>query len=449
MDDSTLNNLKAAYLLTPQNTALLAVLLDAYLARGEAEAGYALLAQQGDVNVEDLQQRRLMARVCVAARHCEESLRYLTDDAPETLILKARALVELGRNAEAGQAYARAVALNPALEDKSLEARFTGQVRETVFEREGRPRLRVIANDDTAALEATRLVEPEIERITFADVGGLDEVKEQIRRKIILPFQKPSLFQRFRKKAGGGVLLYGPPGCGKTMLARATAGECNARFHNVAIADVLDMYIGESERKLHAIFEEARRTAPSIVFFDEIEALGGKRQYSREATSAKLVSQFLAEMDGFAQNNAGVLVMGATNVPWAVDPAFRRPGRFDRVQFVPPPDRGARDTILELLLRDRPLASEIDTPFLVQHTSGFSGADLRNLVETAVEQAIEESIDHEREVPLSDAHLRGALKTVKPTTLEWLTSARNYARYANESGQYDEVLAFLDKHGRS
>jgi SpoVK/Ycf46/Vps4 family AAA+-type ATPase len=256
------------------------------------------------------------------------------------------------------------------------------------------------------------------------------------------------LFQRFKKRAGGGILLYGPPGCGKTLLARATAGEVDAAFYAVAIADVLDMYIGESERKLHALFEKARRDAPAVLFFDEVEALGGKRQYTREATSSKLVSQFLAEMDGFAQNNAGVLILGATNVPWAVDPAFRRPGRFDRVVFIPPPDRDARRNILEQLLAARPSDGAVDARFLAEHTSGFSGADLRELVETAVDEAIEESVAEGREVPLTMAHLKTALADRKPTTVEWLTTARNYARYANESGQYDEVLKFLEVHGK-
>ena len=284
--------------------------------------------------------------------------------------------------------------------------------------------------------------------MTFSDVGGLDELKEQIRRKIILPFQKPSLFERFKKKVGGGILMFGPPGVGKTLMARATAGECKARFINVAISDVLDMYIGESESKLHALFEKARAAAPSVLFFDEVEALGGKRQFSRESTTAKLVSQFLAEMDGFSQNNSGVLILGATNAPWAVDPAFRRPGRFDRFLFVPPPDRAARDGILKIHLKDRPVHPAVDVDFLGRNTSGFSGADLRNLVETAADEAITASIDGGEEVPMSDAHFKQALKQVKPTTLEWLTSARNHARYSNESGQYDDVLAFLEKHGR-
>jgi transitional endoplasmic reticulum ATPase len=172
-----------------------------------------------------------------------------------------------------------------------------------------------------------------------------------------------------------------------------------------------------------------------------------KRQYTREATSSKLVSQFLSELDGFAQNNQGVLILAATNVPWAVDAAFRRPGRFDRVLFIPPPDRDARFSILQLLMADRPVQGEIDFAFLAKHTSGFSGADLRNLVETAVDEAIEESIGAGREVPLKMGHLEAALKQIRSTTIEWLTTARNYARYANEGGQYDEVLDFLKKHG--
>jgi SpoVK/Ycf46/Vps4 family AAA+-type ATPase len=304
-----------------------------------------------------------------------------------------------------------------------------------------------LANDDTDADDVARLLQPPQARIAFGDVGGLDEVKHQIRRRIITPFLKPSLFERFKRRSGGGILLYGPPGCGKTLLARATAGECGAKFYNVAITDVLDMYIGESERKLHAIFETARRTAPAVVFFDEVEAIGGKRQYSREATSAKLVSQFLTELDGFAQNNHGVLILGATNVPWAVDAAFRRPGRFDRVLFVPPPDETARRAIVDLLLRDRPLGEGIDAGELARLTSGFSGADLRNLVETAIDEAIEDSIEQGRESPLTMTHLRAALKDTRSTTLEWLTTARNHARYANQGGQYDEVLDFLKRHG--
>jgi SpoVK/Ycf46/Vps4 family AAA+-type ATPase len=432
---------------TPGNVELRLVLLRMLLERGEEAALADTAAPLTAAALQASKDRRTVAQAHLRSRAPQRALEFLqADEEPETQLLRARVLLALDRHEEGRRAYAAAIAANAALEDPDLKRSLHANVR--VFSREGQPKLKVIANDDTDDTEIARLLEPPQEKVTFADVGGLADVKKTIHRRIILPFQKPSLFQRFKKRAGGGILLYGPPGCGKTLLARATAGEVDAAFYAVAIADVLDMYIGESERKLHALFEKARRDAPAVLFFDEVEALGGKRQYTREATSSKLVSQFLAEMDGFAQNNAGVLILGATNVPWAVDPAFRRPGRFDRVVFIPPPDRDARRNILEQLLAARPSDGAVDARFLAEHTSGFSGADLRELVETAVDEAIEESVAEGREAPLTMAHLKTALADRKPTTVEWLTTARNYARYANESGQYDEVLKFLDKHGK-
>ena len=284
--------------------------------------------------------------------------------------------------------------------------------------------------------------------ITFQDIGGLEEVKETIRRKIILPFQKPSLFERFKKRSGGGILLYGPPGCGKTMIARAIAGECNAKFYPVIPSDILDPYYGESERRLAAIFEKARSSAPSVMFFDELEALGGKRSTATNTMASNLVSQFLNEMDGANSRNEGVLILGATNLPWSVDLAFRRPGRFDRVIFIPPPDLEARKRILELKLEGRPMKGPLNLAAIAKDTSGFTGADLENLIETAADEAISDSIASGKEEPISENHLKKALREVKSTTLEWLTTARNYARYANESGHYDDVLEFLKKHGK-
>lgn len=454
MDASTLDSLRAALAAAPDNLDLRLVVVAALAEHGDAEEASRLVEDLTPDEVTDPAKRRLVTRILVDARRGEDALRWSEHDgdgdaSAEDRLLRARVLEALGRRDEGMELYAAAVAANPALEDLELKKRLRGKIRTFEPKREGGPRLTVLANDDTDQSEMGRLLMPTEETVTFADVGGLDEIKKQIRKKIILPFQKPSLFQRFKKRIGGGILLYGPPGCGKTLLARATAGECDASFFNVAIADILDMYIGESERKLHAIFDKARQSTPSVLFFDEIEALGGKRQYTRESTSSKLVSQFLSEMDGFAQDNAGVLILGATNVPWAVDPAFRRPGRFDRLLFVPPPDVEARRAILEILLDDRPIEEGIDLEPLVRQTSGYSGADLRNILETAADEAIEESIESEREIPISTEHLRAALRQVKATTLEWLTTARNYARYANEAGQYDEVLEFLDKYGKA
>jgi ATP-dependent 26S proteasome regulatory subunit len=446
MDDATLTGLEAALSATPGNGALVKVLLQGYLDAEAFERGATRIEGLPPSLWADAPLARLAADVLLEAGKNERAVELLKSPDAETQLMKAKALLLLERRAEGLQAYQAAVAANPTLEDKELEHALGLKVREAGTA--GVTKLRVIANDATEDDEATHLLKTETKKVFFKDVGGLDDVKEQIRKRIILPFQKPSLFDKFKKRIGGGILMYGPPGCGKTLLARATAGECEAVFLSVAISDVLDMYIGESERKLHAVFEKARSKTPAVLFFDELEALGGRRQYTRESTSSKLVSQFLAEMDGFAQNNKGVLILGATNVPWAVDSAFRRPGRFDRVQFVPPPDQAARESILKLQLADRPVSDKIDVASLAKKTGGFTGADLENLVETAADLAIDRSLKDGAETPIDGADLVAALKDVKPTALEWLTTARNYARYANESGHYDDVLAWLDQHGK-
>ena len=444
MTSDTLNALLAALRATPDNAPLRGLVLDACFEQRDAAALMAALESCGPGLLEAQDRHERAVRLLADAGQHDALLRLASPDSAEASMAKAHLLFAEGRRAEAQDAYRAAIAVNPAIEDAAFASQLSGKI---VSLSEARLRaVPSIANDDTGAFDAVRYREPAA-RIGFDDVGGLDDVKREIRRRIITPFLKPSLFQRFKRQSGGGILLYGPPGCGKTLLARATAGECGAKFYNVSITDVLDMYIGESERKLHEIFEQARRTAPAVIFFDEIEAIGGKRQHAREATSAKVVSQFLTELDGFSQDNHQVLVLGATNVPWAVDPAFRRPGRFDRVLFVPPPDAEARRIILDLLLDGRPVAEGIDLRDIVRRTSGHSGADLRNLVDTAADEAIEASIASGKETDISLQHLRDALEQIRPTTLEWLTSAKNHARYANQGGQYDEVLKFLDKQG--
>ncbi|MBO9489889.1 ATP-binding protein [Endozoicomonas sp. G2_1] len=445
MDKSLLENLEIALSQSPENTALRFTIIYQYFEFDEFERCAELIAE---VKTDDLEieQQLIAARVFLALAQYEQALSTLTKASPESDLLKSKIHHALNERESAIAFYELAVEENPALED--LEYAKLLQAATVKTPGGSRMKLRVISNDNTDDIEITRLVHPQDEKVTFDDVGGLEHVKKQIRKKIITPFQKPTLFSRFKKRIGGGILLYGPPGCGKTLLARATAGECNAKFYNVAISDILDMYIGESERKLHAIFEQARANTPSVIFFDEIEALAAKRQNTREATSSKLVSQFLSELDGFAQDNQGVLILGATNVPWALDPAFRRPGRFDRVVFIAPPDQEARNNIVQGLLRDRPGGDSIDARKIAKQTGGFSGADLMNLVESAVDEAIDESIENGREIPLSEGHFEQALKDSKSTTLEWLTMARNYAKYANDSGQYDDVVTFLKKYGK-
>lgn len=279
-------------------------------------------------------------------------------------------------------------------------------------------------------------------RATFADIGGLADLKKAVHRAIILPRERPDLYAKYGRKAGGGILLYGPPGCGKTLLARATAGECGLPFFNVRIEDILDPYIGVSERNLHDTFEEARAHAPCVLFLDELDALAFARRKHHGAAHRALVDQLLQELDSIGSANEGLLVLAATNAPWDVDDALKRPGRFDRLLFVPPPDEEARRSILEIAVTGRP-TQKLDLKKLSRSTPLFSGADLRALVEQAFDQVIEEALEGGGEPPLEMRHVERALEALKPTTLEWLARARNYVEFANQSEQYRDVALFL------
>jgi transitional endoplasmic reticulum ATPase len=277
---------------------------------------------------------------------------------------------------------------------------------------------------------------------TFADVGGMESVKDDIRMKIIHPLKNPELFAAYGKKAGGGVLLYGPPGCGKTLMAQATAGEINAAFFAIGLHQVLDMYLGESEQKLHQIFELARGSRPAVLFFDEIDALAADRRDLRQSAGRTLINQFLAELDGAQADNENLLVLGATNAPWQLDSAFLRPGRFDRIVFVPPPDAAARAEIALIHAKGKPLV-DFDPQDLAKRTEGFSGADLRAVFDCATETALTEAMRSGKMIPLSGKMLLKAAKDLKPSTRKWFESAKNHALYANQSGLYDDILVHL------
>jgi len=263
---------------------------------------------------------------------------------------------------------------------------------------------------------------------------------------VLYPLKRPDLYKAFGKKVGGGLLLYGPPGCGKTFLARATAGEAGIHFVAVGIEEVLDMWLGQSEKKLHELFRTARAKAPAILFFDEVDSLGGRRSGLRHESYRTLVTQFLSELDGANGQSEGVLVIGATNAPWDVDPAFRRPGRFGEVLFVPPPDLRARVEILKLKLAGKPVAPDVDVAEIARATELSSGADLDHVVQSAIETALAESLRGGAVRTITTADLRAASKKIKPTTLEWFSTAKNFATYANDSGQFDEVLDYLKRH---
>ncbi|WP_433361814.1 AAA family ATPase [Actinoplanes sp. CA-142083] len=291
---------------------------------------------------------------------------------------------------------------------------------------------------------ADRTFDVERSTITLADVGGMQEVKKRLEVSFLGPLRNPKLRSLFGKSLRGGLLLYGPPGCGKTFLARAVAGEMGAAFISLSITDVLNMWVGSSERNLHDLFQSARGHAPCVLFLDEIDALGHKRSQLNSSSMRTVVNQLLTELDGVDGNNDGVFVLAATNAPWDIDSALRRPGRLDRTLLVLPPDKAARAAILEYHLRDRPVAG-IDLGKVADATENYSGADLAHVCETAAEFAMRDSIATGEIRMISQHDMLAAAREVRPSTDAWFSTARNVAMFANESGEYDDLAAYLKK----
>nr|MDT0658308.1 AAA family ATPase [Micromonospora sp. DSM 115978] len=292
--------------------------------------------------------------------------------------------------------------------------------------------------------ERDAMFEIEQSAVRLADVGGMTAVKERLELAFLGPLRNPELRKLFGKSLRGGLMLYGPPGCGKTFLARAIAGEMGAKFISLSIVDVLDMWLGNSERNLHELFQAARRSAPCVLFLDEVDALGQKRSRMHTSTMRTIANQLLAELDGVDGNNDGLFVLAATNTPWDVDTALRRPGRLDRMVLVLPPDPEARDAILRLHLRDRPIAG-IDLPRIVAGTEDFSGADLAHLCETAAEYAMADSIRSGEVRMIGQRDFDRAVREIRPSTRAWFAAARNVAMFANEGGAYDDLVTYLKR----
>jgi len=352
----------------------------------------------------------------------------------DTLSGKAQALLALKREGEALVAYVAArqhTGFEPieALEQLAQRAQPASA-----------PALSLVRPAQNVA--ALRPQSPQ--QVRFADVGGMEELKKTLRLHIIEPFLRPGLFAKFKKSGGGGILLYGPPGCGKTMIARAIASECNASFVSVGISEVLNMWMGESERNLAQLFEKARAQKPCVLFFDELDALAFSRSKAQSEHSRTIVNEFLSQLDGFERDNRDVLFLAATNMPWDVDQAMKRTGRFARQLFVPPPDEEARRHIIDIKLRDIPVEG-IDVPALVAATPHYSGADIDGLIDLAKESTLHDILAGNPERPIGPADMAYALDLMQPSTVEWLKTARNLVRYSGSDDSYRDVEKYLKK----
>jgi AAA+ superfamily predicted ATPase len=291
---------------------------------------------------------------------------------------------------------------------------------------------------------AARAFDVEQSGLRLADVAGMSQVKQRLEAAFLAPMRNPELRRLYGKSLRGGLLLYGPPGCGKTFIARAVAGELGARFMAVSFPDVIDMFIGQSERNMHEMFGVARRNAPCVLFLDEVDALGQKRTQLRNTPMRSAVNQLLLELDDISASNEGVFLLAATNHPWDVDSALRRPGRFDRTLLVLPPDQPAREAVFRYHLRQRPIAG-VDLARLARQTDGYSGADIAHICETAAERALLDSVRQGSARMIGQADLEAAMAEVRPSLGPWFETARNVALFANEGGAYDDLAAYLRK----
>ncbi|MEM6427025.1 MAG: AAA family ATPase [Cyanobacteria bacterium J06635_1] len=435
--------LREALRFSPENVPLRQHLAETLLSRGEAAAAEQEYATGLEMAPDNRELQFGLARAFYQQGKDAQALALMEnlvgsgEAKAAVLTLYARLLLRSGEVSEAVKQFRAAMVQDPTLQSSDLAERLGIDAQADAFVTEGRIR----ATWDDIVDDG---LDDVIERpsITFEDVGGMEPLKEEIRLKIIYPLTHAEMYKAYGKTIGGGILMYGPPGCGKTHLARATAGEIEANFISVEISDVLDMWLGNSEKNLHEIFEEARQNTPCVLFFDEVDALAAKRSDFRQSTARQLINQFLAELDGVQYANEGVLILAATNAPWHLDSAFRRPGRFDRVLFVPPPDAVGRARILRLLCQGKPV-EDIDFEHVSQKTDKFSGADLKALVDLAVEAKLQAAIKSGIPKPLETRDLVKAGGGVKPSTGEWFMTARNYAIHANQDGIYDEILQYL------
>ncbi len=445
-ENESIKALREAIAVTPDNSPLRRHLADSLMALGR----YAEAEQEFRTGLtfsprsEDL--KLGLARAFYEQEKNSEALVILEDlirqqgTPASAYLLHARLLIRAGHVDKAVREYKKAIDLDPELADPALADHLGMTSFKNAREQEALIDGRLRATYEEQASDLERSIERP--KIAFADVGGMEDLKEEVRMKIIHPLNHPEVYKVYGKEIGGGILMYGPPGCGKTHLARATAGEVKAGYLAVGINDVLDMWIGNSERNMHQIFERARRNTPCVLFFDEVDALGASRSDMRQSAGRQQINQFLAELDGVNASNDGVLIMAATNAPWHLDSAFRRPGRFDRIIFVPPPDAPARAGILRVLCKGKPEES-IDYEYLGKKTAGFSGADLKAVVDLAVEERLRDAMKTGQPKPLTSTDLLQSAKKVNPSTKEWFATARNYALYSNQGGVYDDIMKYL------
>jgi len=273
------------------------------------------------------------------------------------------------------------------------------------------------SGEDSDASKASDWIVREKPEIGFGEIAGLEDVKLEIRMKMIYPFSHPELAAKYRIATGGGLLLYGPPGTGKTMIAKAIAKEIDSTMFVISPAQILSKWVGEAEQNIRKLFVAAKAEAKAVIFIDEIEALVPSRRDSSSSVMTRVVPQILQEIEGFDRTSASrpLLFVGATNEPWALDAAMMRPGRFDSKVYVPLPDEPARHELLRLYLAKLPIAPDVDFGELVNLLAGYSGADVKAIAARAAQRPFMEVIGGAAERPIGRADLLAVISATPPS----------------------------------
>ena len=295
---------------------------------------------------------------------------------------------------------------------------------------------------DEPILSKDELIISEKPDIGFGDIGGLDNVKEEMKKAIIYPFTHKKLYDYYNQKPGGGVLLYGPPGCGKTMIAKAAATECDADFINVETSTIMSKWVGESEKSIKQVFSVARDCNRAIIFFDEFDAVAGRRG-ELEDYAKRIVNELLQQMDGMDKND-NILVLAATNEPWAIDPALRRPGRFKKLIFIPPPDLEARKAIFNIYLKKLPLESDVEAGVLSNKTGMYSGADIKAICDDAAEIPLQEALEGKPPRKISIKDFLFVLNNRRSSIIPWQRMAIEQVRKIGEEDLFKDLMKIAD-----
>ncbi|RLI93399.1 MAG: hypothetical protein DRO89_00095 [Candidatus Altiarchaeales archaeon] len=282
--------------------------------------------------------------------------------------------------------------------------------------------------------------------ISFSDVGGLENAKKEITEAIIYPFLHPDLSKKFKRKAGGGILLYGPPGCGKTHIARATVTECGVSFFNVNISDIMNGK-GDGAERIHSVFERASKNAPAIIFFDEIDALCSRKGLL-EGSKKRILNQFLMDMSGVERLSEDVLVIAATDTPWDLDPSLRRSGRFSKQIFIPPPDLDSRIEILKICTRGRPLSTDVDFRKLAELTEGYSAADIDEICNNAASIPWKKAVSGSSERSITMDDFLKAIEEQESTLIPWSISAEKLLKESGEKELYKDLFDTVTRLNR-